>query len=109
LKQNNISFDVVAMAIDPAAVTLIHTIQGSGTASPLNGNNVTIEGIVVGDFQDGLGTHGNLSGFLFKKKTAMPILILILEGILYMTEELPINVAVGDRVKISEQLQSIMV
>jgi hypothetical protein len=43
---------------------------------------VTIEGIVVGDFQDGLGTHGNLSGFLFKKKTAMPILILILEGIL---------------------------
>jgi predicted extracellular nuclease len=52
------------MAIDPAAVTLIHTIQGSGTASPLNGNNVTIEGIVVGDFQDGLGTHGNAVFFV---------------------------------------------
>jgi predicted extracellular nuclease len=68
LKQVNISFDVVAMAIDPAAVTLIHAIQGSGTASPLNGNNVTIEGIVVGDFQDGLGTHGNLSGFCSRRR-----------------------------------------
>jgi hypothetical protein len=27
------------MAIDPAAVTLIHAIQGPGTASPLDGNS----------------------------------------------------------------------
>jgi predicted extracellular nuclease len=29
---------------------------------------VTIEGIVVGDFQDGLGTHGNLSGFFVQEE-----------------------------------------
>jgi predicted extracellular nuclease len=35
--------------------TPIYTIQGSGLASPLNGTEVSTEGIVVGDFQAGLG------------------------------------------------------
>lgn len=34
-----------------ASTELIHDIQGNGTASPLVGSIVTIEGIVVGDFQ----------------------------------------------------------
>ncbi len=32
----------------------IFTIQGSGLASPLDGTEVSTEGIVVGDFQDGM-------------------------------------------------------
>jgi predicted extracellular nuclease len=68
------------MAIDPAAVTLIHTgFKAQELVSPLNGNNVTIEGIVVGDFQDGLGTHGNFKRFFFvQEEDRCLILILIL-------------------------------
>jgi predicted extracellular nuclease len=100
---NNISFDVLAMAIDPAAVNLIHAIQGSGTASPLVGNNVTIEGIVVGDFQDGLGTNGNLSGFFVQEEDSdADTDSNTSEGILIYDGRAPaINVAVGDKVKIS--------
>jgi predicted extracellular nuclease len=48
---------------DPA--TLIHTIQGSGFASPLDGVDVVIEGVVVGDFQAGDGDlfDTDLEGF----------------------------------------------
>jgi predicted extracellular nuclease len=49
---------------------------------------ITYEGIVVGDFQDGLGTHGNLSGFFVQEEDMMPILILYSKEFLYMTEEL---------------------
>ncbi len=34
---------------------LISTVQGSGFASPLDGQTVTVEAVVTGDFQDGLG------------------------------------------------------
>ena len=34
---------------DPA--TPIHAVQGSGAATPMNGAVVTIEGVVVGDYQ----------------------------------------------------------
>ncbi len=40
-------------------VTPIYTIQGSGMASPLDGENVVTEGVVVGDFQE----YGQLGGF----------------------------------------------
>ena len=36
---------------DPA--TAVGDVQGSGTETPLAGQSVTIEGVVVGDFQDG--------------------------------------------------------
>ncbi len=36
-------------------ITRIHAVQGSGTASPLVGQSITIEGIVIGDFQDTVG------------------------------------------------------
>lgn len=46
------------------ATTAIHAVQGSGAASPLVGQAVTIEGVVVGDFQDGDADGSrNLSGF----------------------------------------------
>ena len=51
-------------------ITFIHTIQGSGTSTPLPSTTVTIEGIVVGDFQDDLGTHGDLNGFYVQEEDA---------------------------------------
>ena len=39
-------------------------IQGDGYVSPLEGDTVTVQGVVVGDFQDGDGdTTNNLGGF----------------------------------------------
>ncbi len=50
---------------DPA--TLISEIQGSGSASPLDGSLAIIEGVVVGDYQD---TADELSGFFLQEEDA---------------------------------------
>jgi predicted extracellular nuclease len=48
----SIAFTVNAAAAGcGSAATYIHTIQGSATASSMTGSAVTIEGIVVGDYQ----------------------------------------------------------
>ncbi len=47
--------------------TLIHEIQGAGDASPINNRVVTIEGIVVGDFQD---TRTALRGFFVQEESS---------------------------------------
>jgi predicted extracellular nuclease len=45
-------------------ITPIHDIQGGGASSPLDGQAVTVEGIVTGDFQDNdADTSRNLGGF----------------------------------------------
>ena len=50
---------------DPA--TPIHSVQGSGLVSPLNGTpNVVIEGVVVGDYQ----ASGQFSGYHVQKEDA---------------------------------------
>ena len=42
----------------------VHTVQGDGDASPLEGTDVTVRGVVTGDFQDYGGSgHGRLGGF----------------------------------------------
>ncbi|WP_124327689.1 ExeM/NucH family extracellular endonuclease [Desulfonema ishimotonii] len=53
-------------AINDCAMTFtrIHTIQGSGPASSQVGNTVTIEGVVVGDFQE----SGKLGGFFVQEE-----------------------------------------
>ncbi len=52
------------------AFTPIYNVQGDGPASPLNGEEVAIEGVVVGDFQNGASpNHGNLSGFFVEDPT----------------------------------------
>ena len=54
---------------DGVPLTLISDIQGSGAASPLDGQTVTIEAIVVGDFQDGdADTQRNLRGFYLQEE-----------------------------------------
>ena len=47
-----------------SVVTPIYAIQGSGPVSPLDGQSVTVEGVVTGDFQDSdADTARNLGGF----------------------------------------------
>lgn len=47
-----------------AGVTPIYEVQGSGAASPLVGQSVTIRGVVIGDFQDSdADDASNLGGF----------------------------------------------
>jgi predicted extracellular nuclease len=47
--------------------TPIHTVQGAGTASPVAGTVVTIEGVVVGNFQ---GASPALGGFFVQEQDA---------------------------------------
>lgn len=45
-------------------VTAIYDVQGSGASSPLDGQVITVEGIVTGDFQDGdADSARDLGGF----------------------------------------------
>jgi uncharacterized protein len=48
-----------------ATLTLIHDIQGNGLASPMVGETVTVEGIVVGDYQ-----AGGFKGFYVQEEDA---------------------------------------
>lgn len=88
-------------------VTPIHDVQGSGAASPLVGSVVTIEGIVVGDFQDGLGTDGDLSGFAVQEQwreadrnPATSEGIFVFDGI-----SPTVDVAIGDQVCVTGKVQ----
>ncbi|MEL6319401.1 MAG: ExeM/NucH family extracellular endonuclease, partial [Cyanobacteria bacterium J06626_14] len=49
-------------------IALISSIQGSGASSSRVGEVVTIEAIVVGDFQDGSGTDGDFNGFFVQEE-----------------------------------------
>ncbi len=64
------SFSILAPSCGNPA-TLISAVQGSGSASPLVGSVVTIEGIVVGDFQDEMpNPHSELNGFFLQEEDA---------------------------------------
>lgn len=82
------------------AITKIHTIQGSGASTPLTGTaaqDLTIEGIVVGDFQ---GVNG-LNGFYVQEEDIdtdnNP---LTSEGIFVFAPN-AIDVKVGDKVQLN--------
>jgi predicted extracellular nuclease/endonuclease I len=50
------------VCLDPA--TFIHEVQGSGSLSPLDGNEVIIEGVVTADYQ----ADGLLNGFFIQEE-----------------------------------------
>jgi predicted extracellular nuclease len=50
---------------NPDAITAIYTIQGIGAVSPLVGQTVTTQGVVVGDFQ----ASGQFNGFFIQDAT----------------------------------------
>ncbi|MGD9210681.1 MAG: ExeM/NucH family extracellular endonuclease, partial [Desulfobacteraceae bacterium] len=54
---------------DDIMVTSIHKVQGNGLSSPLSGQLVTVEGIVVGDFQNNAQQdNGDLNGFYLQEE-----------------------------------------
>ncbi|MEX1323212.1 MAG: ExeM/NucH family extracellular endonuclease, partial [Synechococcaceae cyanobacterium] len=90
----------------PPAITMtpISSIQGNSDTSPLAGQVVTIEAIVIGDFQNGDGDSGrNLGGFYVQEEDADadgdPLTsegIFVFEGSTFITD-----VNLGDKVRIS--------
>jgi|GEM_PF-697376 len=85
---------------DNDRVSLISQIQGSGLTSALVGQNVTLRGIVVGDFQ----SASELGGFVLQEESAdWDSSVLTSEGI-YVTYGLDgnnTNANLGDRVSLS--------
>jgi predicted extracellular nuclease len=49
---------------NPAPVTMIHDIQGNGMSSPIEGDTVVVEAVVVGDFQG----SDELSGYFLQEE-----------------------------------------
>ena len=90
---------------DEVVITRIHDIQGAGTASALVGQTVTVEAIVVGDFQDG-DAKRNLDGFYLQELAANADgSAATSEGIFIFMSSLDNtanNVAVGDKVRVQE-------
>ena len=92
----------------PPALTLISAVQGPGDISPLLGQTVTVEAIVVGDFQNGdADTARNLSGFYLQEEVADwdgdP---LTSEGLfVFQPAGVVQDVALGDRVRVTGVVQ----
>ena len=93
---DNILFESDENMIDDD-ITLISEIQGSGASSPLVGEIVTVEGIVIGDFQDSTGTAGF---FVQEEDTDSDGNGLTSEGI-FIFDPGGTNVEVGDKVRVT--------
>ncbi|WP_052288625.1 ExeM/NucH family extracellular endonuclease [Leptolyngbya iicbica] len=87
-----------------APLTLISAIQGNGAVSPLDGSPVTVEAVVVGDFQDGgAGTNGDFNGFFVQEEdTDADGDAATSEGLFIFDGNSPVvDVNVGDRVRVT--------
>ncbi len=85
----------------PNQPTLISTIQGTGTVSPLVGQTVTLEAIVVGDFQR-VGETFNLRGFYVQEEDVDADLNpLTSEGLFVFDDNFGVDVNVGDKVRVT--------
>lgn len=81
-----------------SAATAIHEIQGATSASPLLGQTVTVEGIVVGDFQN---VKTQLRGFFVQEESAgQDTDATTSEGIFVFDNGLKDEVKAGDRVRV---------
>ena len=89
---------------EPVSAILISAVQGSGTASPVVGQTLTVEGIVVGDFQGGQGV--GLGGFFVQEEdTDADSDPMTSEGIWVFDQSGAVDVNVGDRVAVTGQVQ----
>ena len=81
------------------ATALISEVQGSGFVSPMDGSTVTLDGIVVADFQD---TNSQLSGFFIQEEDAdADGNSLTSEGIFIFDDGFGVDVSVGDLVSVT--------
>ncbi|MBR0681813.1 ExeM/NucH family extracellular endonuclease [Roseomonas eburnea] len=88
---------------DDIAVTRISEVQGAGDTSTMVGRTVTIEAIVVGDFQTGDGdATRNLRGFFLQEEDAdADGNAATSEGIFVFENALLADVAIGDKVLVT--------
>lgn len=86
----------------PAGVLRISKVQGSGDASPFDGQTVTVSGIVSGDFQDtDADTTRDLGGFYLQQETPDSN-ALSSEGIFVFDGNHSVaDVSIGDRVEVT--------
>jgi len=91
-----ITFTTIDAAVcgDPG-VTFIHDIQGSGLSSPISGSIVSIEGTVVGDYQQ----TGGFNGYYVEEEAGdFDANTATSEGIFVFNTATPVNV--GDHVRV---------
>lgn len=87
-----------AEATAPENITLISAIQGAAAKSPMQGEAVTVEAIVVGDFQG----ETELNGFYLQEEdTDADGAENTSEGLFVFDPNFAVDVAVGDRVQVS--------
>ena len=85
----------------PSDVVPIYAVQGAGTTSPLEGQEVVVRGIVTGDFQRGDGdSQSDLGGFYLQEELSddNP---LTSDGVFVFEDDLIADVNVGDRVRVA--------
>ena len=62
------AMDCPSTAPGVVAITPIHDVQGSGAATPLDGREVMVRAVVVGDVQPGDGDDADLGGFFLQEE-----------------------------------------
>lgn len=93
------SFTILDAATCGEASHLIHDVQGSGLTTPINGATVTVEGVVVGDYQ---GPSPALRGFFLQEEDAdTDADPLTSEGIFVFDGNGAVAVAPGDVVNVT--------
>jgi len=103
LMEANYTFGFLTLADQcQAASTPIHNVQGNGATSPLVGQTVDVQGIVVGDFQNNASPDdGNLNGFHLQAEDseydADPATS---EGVFIFYSGGAVDVAAGDEVRV---------
>lgn len=87
------------------ATTAVYDVQGSGTASPLAGQTVTVEGVVTGDFQDSDDDQSrNLGGFYIQ--SAPDADLTTSDGVFVFDGDNPtVDVSIGDLVRVDGTVQ----
>lgn len=98
---NEISGSITVYDVEGAGVTKISAVQGAGAQSEMVGQTVTVEAIVVGDFQNGdADAARNLNGFYLQEEAfdtdGNP---LTSEGIFVFGGST--DVSIGDRVRVT--------
>jgi uncharacterized repeat protein (TIGR01451 family) len=93
---------VVGVTVNPPpSVVFIHDVQGNGATTPIPGSAVTVEGIVIGDFQP-VPNDNRLSGFFMQEEDAdADADPMTSEGIFVFCNTCPTNVAEGQKVQVT--------
>lgn len=86
------------VTVTEPVITPISTVQGNGPASPIVGQTVTVEGIVVGDFQGGQELQGYYVQEEDADADADPATS---EGVFVFCNACTVPVAVGDVVRVN--------